>query len=195
MAGRLRRSCGALAAAGAAMLFVVGNAGGRSATPFWGTWLGEVRGTNAFVAVVVGKQQWGAYRDFVVYVCDSKQIASGFGGQSPGPRFSFVSRLGAVSLRIGAREASGRFAVNGTSHPFTARLAAKPAGLYHADKTVGRMRYSGGWIVFPDHRQRGAVRNDFMIIGTPTLDLTTPLPSVSVGRIKLFPGLLDPLYL
>ena len=128
-----RRCLVALAAAGATTLLLASAAGGRAQTVS-GSWVGTVRGANAFVAIVVFTKATGGKHDVLAYVSDSKKIAQWFRGETSASRFTLASkgryRL-AVTVSMG--KASGTLTLpgtSGTSHPFNAVAGRRPAGLY-----------------------------------------------------------------
>jgi hypothetical protein len=140
----------------AAVLFSVAcaaSAGAGTAKPVTGSFVGRLSGTNAFVAVVAGKGR------VVAYVCDSKRLAVWLGGPLRNGRVD----LRAHGLRLGGRltqsSAVGTVTLRaGRTLSFRALRADGRAGLYTAVKSVRGVLYRAGWIVLPDGRQRGAVK-------------------------------------
>jgi hypothetical protein len=176
---------GALGAGGAS-----GSGSARS-----GSYVGEVSGTSAFVAVVVGRKG-----GVLAYVCDSKRIAEWFQGKVAKGRASFAlsSRAGyRLEVSVAAGRAGGKVVYPGyyaPSYSFSATAARKPAGLYRGEKRASGKRYLGGWIVLSDGRQRGAVKVGSRVAAAPTLGFSDPEQlAVSVpgaGRIAV--GVQDP---
>ena len=146
-----------------------GASGGARSAP-WGSYVGTAKGTDAFVAVLVGKRVTGGRQQVLGYVCDSKRIAEWFHGTTTGPAFTVRSSAGAtLTVTVASGHATGTFTLAGAAHSFTAPLAKRPAGLYHGQKTTHGKHYLGGWIILPDHRQRGAVKTGSTITASPPL--------------------------
>ena len=143
-------------------------------------YLGTVRGTHAFVAVVTHGSRVTAY------VCDSKTIAQWFKGSLQAGKATLTSRDGSV-LRVvvadGKADGSFRAAgARGVVHRFSSSQAAKPAGLYRGVKTVAGKRYVGGWIVLSDGSQRGEVLTGATLVASPILDPSNPTVDVKKGK-------------
>jgi hypothetical protein len=140
-----------------------------------------VKGTDAFVAVVVFAKATGGKHAVLAYVCDSKRIGEWFRGSTAAGRFRLASS-GGVRLDVTATKtrASGTVTLaDGSRHAFSAPAAKKPAGLYRGEKTVKGKRYLGGWIILPDGRQRGQVRSGSTILASPMLSPTKLMVDVS----------------
>lgn len=114
-----------------------------------GPFVGELSGTDAFVAVVAGKENVAAY------VCDGgRGIAESFGGRRDGGRVTLTSERGAeLSASIERGESSGTITLPGRPPMrFSAEPARGTAGLYQ----VPRARpVRAAWVVLNDGRQRG----------------------------------------
>jgi hypothetical protein len=150
--------------------------------------VGTVKGTDAFVAVVVFAKATGGKHAVLAYVCDSKRIAEWFRGSAAAGHFALVSS-GGVRLDVTATRtrASGTVTLaDGSRHVFSAPAAKRPAGLYRGEKTAKGKHYLGGWIVLPDGRQRGMVKSGSTILASPTLTPTSTSVSLSgVGTITV----------
>ena len=66
----------------------------QSAATVSGSWVGTVKGTDAFVAVVVFAKATGGKHAVLAYVCDSKKIAEWFRGSTSDGGFSLTSSGG-----------------------------------------------------------------------------------------------------
>jgi len=153
-----------VAAAVAAVLVgaaLAGGASARAAAPAK-AYVGALKGTDAFVAVVVGEK--GNAR---AYVYDStKRIAAWFQpAASRGVRFEATPTrtLGGTSIdgyrlqaAIGDEQVSGsvRFPT-GAQHPFTAAAVELTGGAYQIEIGQGVKRYLGGWILWQPGRALG----------------------------------------
>ena len=121
--------------------------------PLAGNFVGEVEGTNALISVVVGK-------DFALaYVCDSEEIAQGFGGRIDGPTLALdaLEGTGHAELRVARAAASGTVTVGGVPRRFTARTAPVTAGYFSANGSIDGRAVTARWVVGADGTQRGAV--------------------------------------
>ena len=121
--------------------------------PLAGNFVGEVEGTDALISVVVGK-------DFAVaYVCDSEEIAQGFGGRIDGSTLALdgLDGTGRAEVKVGRTAASGTVTVGGVAHRFTARTAPATAGYFSAHGTIDGRAVTAQWVVGADGKYRGAV--------------------------------------
>jgi hypothetical protein len=174
--------------AGAALLLtaLIAAPGAASASPRTQgssrSFVGTVRGTHAFVGVVVRGSQ------VIAYVCDSKKIAQWFKGSVRAGQATLTSKAGYVlQLTIGSRQVTGWVRSPGPSgalHHLSAKRASKPAGLYRGEKTVAGKHYLGGWIILPDGRQRGEVLSGSTDVGSPPLDPNDPTVDIKRGKKK-----------
>ncbi len=115
-----------------------------------GSFVGQVAGTDAFVAVVTDGEL------VIGYVCDGQGIGEWFQGRvADGVLTS--ARGARLALEVAKEGVSGTFtAVSGSSHSFTTEVATGSAGLYRLPETVvDDETYKGGWIVLPNGDQRG----------------------------------------
>jgi hypothetical protein len=150
-----------------------GDDDGAQSNPVAGTYVGKVRGTGAFVAVVTSPAREGQdRRDVTVYVCDARRICELFSGSASGDDFE-------ASADSGDAQANGKLsakAVTGTIEladrkpiRYKASQATATAGLY--DLTVS----SNG-------RLRGASAAGVGLTGRSTA------PRPGTGTIKLADG-------
>lgn len=121
--------------------------------PLAGNFVGEVEGTNALISVVVGKDY------AVAYVCDSEEVAQGFGGRIDGSTLALeaLDGTGRAELRVARSAASGTVTIGGATHRFTARTAPATAGYFSANGSVDGRAVAARWVVGADGTQRGAV--------------------------------------
>lgn len=154
--GRVRgaRRLGVLAAIAISVAGLAGcGAPPAENTPLAGNFVGEVEGTNALISVVVGK-------DFAVaYVCDSEEIAEGFGGRIDGSTLALdgLDGTGRAEVKVGRAAASGTVTIGGVAHRFTARTAPATAGYFSAHGTIDGRAVTAQWVVGADGKYRGAV--------------------------------------
>lgn len=118
--------------------------------PLAGNFVGEVEGTNALISVVVGA---------LAYVCDSEEIAQGFGGRIDGPTLALdaLEGTGRAELRVAGATASGTVTIGGVPRRFTARTAPATAGYFSANGSIDGRAVTARWVVGADGHQRGAV--------------------------------------
>jgi hypothetical protein len=156
------------------------SASARGSASHGSSFVGSVRGTNAFVAIVVRGPHVTAY------VCDSKRIAQWFTGDGHAGRSTLTSKDGYVlRITMGRRQVTGSFRLPGPAgvvHRFVAARQTRPAGLYRGERSVAGKRYVGGWIILPDGRQRGEVVSGSTDIASPTLDPNDPTVDIKRGK-------------
>jgi hypothetical protein len=141
--------------------------------PRAGNYVGAVLGTDALLAIVVGKTS------VVGYVCDSRTIASHFEGGRQGSGFRLLAPLayhgrgyygrlgtirslrpgGAVTFTLTARGLRGTVTIGGRAHRFVATRAPAWAGYYRAEGAMNGRSVYAGWVVAANGQQRGAVLN------------------------------------
>jgi hypothetical protein len=112
----------------------------KKAKPVAGTFVGKVRGTEAFVAVVASPSAKGqAKRAVTVYACDARRLCEWFSGSSSGNRFTATAEGGEQRAkgRLTGKAATGtiELAVGDTAQ-YNAGSARATAGLY--ELTVSR---------------------------------------------------------
>jgi hypothetical protein len=205
LSARRRVAC-AVAVAAAVALAGCGDDAGSSDTAtqaeqgmeLKGTFVGEVDGTDAYLALVSdGTRVLG-------YLCDSKKLS----------RWIDVSpiRDGAAQLSardgddlgeamISAGSVSGTVTIGGEQHAFRAEPAAGEAGLYRAarvdrqDGKLGEGEIEAGWIVLPDGMQRGATNvgttSTVLVKSAPRLTLSSTTVNLSVAGTSLKTALKD----
>lgn len=118
-----------------------------------GSYVGEVQGSKAFIALVVSEEGKA-----LAYVCDGESIALWFRGRLEG---GVLELQGSAGQRLQGRlagEVSGQLTLpDGRSLAFSARAAAGEAGLYRYEGSSSGSAYTGGWIINQKGEQRGAV--------------------------------------
>ena len=154
-----------------ASVFLLGACGGGgSSVPQNVRAVGRVSGSDAFVAVA----KYG--RTIDAYVCDGKSVGESFQGQAGGGgHVDLRSDDGArLQATVAGNEVGGRFTPAGaTPLAFTARAAAKPAGLYRAQVVANGQTITAGWVVLPDGEQRGTQRKGLVVTAAPMLNGTS----------------------
>src|SRR5262249_10588051 len=119
-----------------------------------GSYVGSVRGSHSFVAVVLG-----AHGSVRAYVSNAHQIAERFAGTVGEGGLSATSKHGyRLPLRFAHRRAFGavRFPT-GAVHTFSAVPVARPGRLYRIELGPPERRYLGGWIVWDPGAALGVV--------------------------------------
>jgi hypothetical protein len=108
--------------------------------PVAGTFVGKVRGTDAFVAVVASPSANGREkRAVVVYACDARRFCEWFSGSSGGNSFTATAEGGRQQAkgRLSAEAATGTVELGARdAADYRARSARATAGLY--ELTVSR---------------------------------------------------------
>lgn len=164
----------------------------NQATALKGTFVGEVDGTDAYVALISdGTRVLG-------YLCDSKKLS----------RWIDVApiRDGAASLSSRAGDdlgeamisdgrVSGTVTIDGEQHAFRAERASGEAGLYRAariDQEDGKLsegEVEAGWIVLADGTQRGATNvgttSTVLVKSAPTLTLSSTTVNLNISGTSL----------
>lgn len=114
--------------------------------------VGELEGTDAYVAVVAGQET------VEVYACDGESgIAERFTGEVDDPtEFTLTNDAGGEAT---VEFADGAFAgditlADGSTHAFATEAAEGDAGLYHPVDPPEDVR--AGWVVLNDGSQRGS---------------------------------------
>ena len=197
----------AVALAAAVVLAGCGDDGGSSsstptrakpAAQLKGAFVGEVDGTDAYLALVSdGTRVLG-------YVCDSKKLS----------RWIDVAAIRDGAARLSARDGddlgeamlsagrvSGTITIDGEQHTFRAEPASGEAGLYRAarvDREDGKLvegEVEAGWIVLPDGTQRGATNvgttSTVLVKSAPRLTLSATTVNINVSGASLKTALTD----
>jgi hypothetical protein len=172
-------------AASAASIAIAPSAGAGSGKPISGTWVGQVEGSEAYVAIVIGKK--GKDRPAGVYLCDSATQAVWLFGDTNDRTLDLPGDGGAsIDGTVTKQSVEGTITLaDGTTLEFTATRAKRPAGLYRFDDEIDGDRYEGGWIVLDDGTQRGAVikRNTGDAGIAPTIDPDNPTVTINSQQI------------
>jgi hypothetical protein len=111
---------------------------------------GRTSGNEAAIAIAVkaGKA--------VAYVCDGRRVEAWLTGTLSGSKLTLKGKRGALlSGTVDGGAVFGTVRLAGTSWPYSAQVAKRPAGLYRADAAVRGVRNRIGWIVLQDGRQVG----------------------------------------
>ena len=166
----------ALALVGAALAGCDGDDTGSrksTGTAATGTYVGTVVGSDAFVAIVVGRG--GAA---LAHVTDGAYSVDWLEGARAGDAARLTNDGGAdINARFHGNTVSGSFQrPQEPALEFTARLGRAPAGLYRAVEDFADGRYVGGWVVLPDATKRGTVRRYETPLAPGEVDATTFKP-------------------
>jgi len=172
-----RRRFAALACASVTIgvLALAGSAVAKPAKPRESrTYIGTVRGTDAFAAIVARRGV------ALAYVCDGKKISVWLKGKFAHGKLHLASKagdtldgtFGHATLDLTARK------------PLTVKTKFSPfddaAHLFTGKGTIDGTTWAGGWITLLDGRQRGSLRTlGGRIFGSPT-KVTTTTTSVAV---------------
>lgn len=157
-----------------------------------GTYVGTVAGSDAYVAIVVGKG--GAA---LAHVTDGAYSVDWLDGARADDSARLSNEGGAaINARFDGNTVTGSFQRPGESAlEFTARRGAAPAGLYRAVEDFADGRYVGGWVVLPDATERGTVRRYETPLAPGEVDATTFKPGDATFAVPggvLRPGLVRP---
>jgi hypothetical protein len=144
-----------------------------------GSFVGPTEGSESFVAIVTnGEQVMG-------YVCDGATTAEWFTGAAARDSIDLTSAgsIGLVAQRGTGDTLDGTLTTAGTESSFSAMrvdIDGSEGGLCRGILQVDGVTYTGGWIVLPDGRQRGAVIGDdgSKLFGVPDIDPVTMIVDV-----------------
>lgn len=128
--------------------------------------VGQVEGTNAFIAIVAGTEE------AAVYVCDGEsQISTWFAGPVGDPAAFELSADDGASISVELVEGtySGTFTdPDGNAHTFDSTAANGDAGLYRmVGAETEQHELWGGWVIDNDGNERGALRRRGRFLPTP----------------------------
>jgi len=123
-------------------------------SPRTSSYVGQVQGSDMFIAVVVhgGKA--------LAYICDGLQVAEWFRGmETETGLFELRSSAGwELEAHLDNSGVKGKFVVEeGLPLAFTAAPASGAAGLYRAEIEIEGTEHVGGWVVDNRGEQRGAM--------------------------------------
>jgi hypothetical protein len=138
------------------------------------TYIGTVRGTNAF-AVIVARRGVA-----IAYVCDGDKIAVWLKGKFRNGKLHLASKAGDT-----LEGTFGRATLDLTTRrPLTVKTRFSPfndaAHFFIAGGTVNGTSWAGGWITLLDGRQRGAVRTPRGTVTPSPIKVTTTTTSVAL---------------
>lgn len=150
-----------------------------------GTYVGEVSGTDAYIALVIDEGKLSGY------VCDSKQVSTWLTSpRADGESVALESRQGDSLGEVGfaGDTADGSVEIAGEEQTFTLERATGEAGLYRAAK--GRPGEEGfvevGWVLLADGTQRGGTnfidpQSDIAVSPAPNLNPGAANVTVNTG--------------
>ena len=113
-------------------------------------------------------------RKAAAYVCNGRTIQAWLQGSVTGSQLALAGRNGAnLDGSLSGLDMFGTVTVPGDQDlPFSAELAAHPAGVYRADVTIDRLATKIGWAVLPDGTQVGLAVAGGTVHPAPPLDLS-----------------------
>lgn len=152
-------SIGRLLVAGVLVAATLTGCGGedRGATPASpGLYVGEISGTELFVAVAITDQA------VFGYVCDGATQAQWYKGALAQDQASLKAANGEqLSAKLAADDATGSVTVAGKRHEFSLQPAKGPgAGLYRLEADVSGKHNVSGYIVLNNGRGKGLTLSD-----------------------------------
>jgi hypothetical protein len=135
-----------------------------------GTYVGTVTGSDAYVAIVIGRG--GAA---LAHVTDGAYSVDWLDGARAGNSARLSNEGGAtIDARFAGSTVTGTFQrPREPALTFTARRGEAPAGLYRAVEDFADGRYVGGWVVLPDGSERATVRRYETPLTPGEVDATT----------------------
>ncbi len=149
-------------------------------TPVAGSFVGPTEGSESFVAIVTDGEQ------VLAYVCDGATTVEWFTGAAMRDSIDLTSAgsIGLVAERGTGDTLDGTLtAGDGTASSFSASrvdVDGSEGGLCRGILQVDGVTYTGGWIVLPDGRQRGAIIGDdgSKLFDVPDIDPVTMVVDV-----------------
>jgi hypothetical protein len=136
------------------ILLVLIWAAAAQAASLTGSFVGQVQGSEAFIALVAKGDK------VLAYVCDGAKLAEWFRLLSNADGALEGKSAAGVGLKaqVETDTIKGSVILNdGKTLEFTATQATNEAGLYRSEAAFGETTYLGGWIVNQKSEQRGAV--------------------------------------
>ena len=142
------------------LCLIVGSLSCSQGTVPTGSFVGDTEGSESFVAIVTdGEKVMG-------YVCDGETTAEWFSGSAGRDSIELTSAgsLGLVAER-GTGDGLDGVVTDGDGSEFIfsatrVDLDGLDGGLCRGERIIEGVTYTGGWIILPDGRQRGAVLGD-----------------------------------
>jgi hypothetical protein len=154
---------------------VTADGGGGQSFPFsaeqavvHSVYAGRSSGNEETLAVSINGDKAAAY------VCNGRTAQAWLQGPVTGSHIALAGRNGAnLTGSISGLAMFGTVTVAGNQNlPFSAELAARPAGVYRANVTINRLATKIGWAVLPDGTQVGLAVADGASHPAPPLDLS-----------------------
>jgi hypothetical protein len=160
------------------------------------TFVGTIEGTDANIAIIVGKK--GAFG----YICDGDQTSHWLRGAVKGDRITLVAGTGAtVTATINGKTLEGTVLLPEpsssdltsrlstlTPHAFEANKAREKAGLFRDETTVDGVSYTAGWVRLED----GDVKGQVTVARTPTDTTVTTAPPATQPPVTQPPATQPP---
>ena len=132
--------------------------------------VGQIKGSEAFVAIVT------TGRETLAYVCDGVETAEWFRGfMLESGWLELTSKRGwKLRASMSTSSAIGSLIIKDDKPmTFIARPVEGNAGLYRAESITEGIKYVGGWIVNTNGEQRGAVIGGGTFQSVPYIDIVT----------------------
>jgi hypothetical protein len=138
-------------------------------------YIGHSSDNEVTVAVAVSGEEAAAY------ICDGERIEAWLDGTVAGEQVDLQGRNGAeLTATLSDIAALGVVTVESRQMPFSAAIAAPPAGIYEGQATVGGAPNRIGWIVLQNGRQVGINNVGGNRQPAPSLD-TSDFDGVMIG--------------
>jgi hypothetical protein len=121
-----------------------------------GLFVGEVAGTEFFLAVAITD------KSMVAYICDGTSRAQWYTGSLPGGTTTLQAKNGErLNVSLSSVKATGSVTVAGAEHDFTLGSAERhPGGLYRHEVTIEGAQHVSGYVVLNDGRGKGMTLAD-----------------------------------
>lgn len=147
--------------------------------PVSGTFVGRLAGTDAYVAVVAGKE------NVVAYVCDgAERVGEAFVGRRSGDTFAGRQGGARINVELSNAGARGQVTLPGAkSGRFSATKAKGEAGFYRKVTRLDGRELRLAWVVLADGSQRGALVSEGTTTVAPALKPASATFSLAGQRL------------
>ncbi|MGW5864049.1 hypothetical protein ACWFRJ_18005 [Streptomyces sp. NPDC055239] len=125
----------------------------------------------------------------IAYYCDGRDVESWLKGDvKDDGSMRLTGKNGAkLDATLADNAVRGKVEIGEQPQDFTAARAKKPSGLYRATTEVRGAEIDGGWIVLPDGRQVGILKQDGKPQKAPRLDPETGAVPFDGGELTARP--------
>ncbi|MGW6061440.1 hypothetical protein [Streptomyces sp. NPDC055189] len=125
----------------------------------------------------------------IAYYCNGRDAESWLKGNvEDDGSMRLTGKNGAkLDATLADNAVTGKVEINKQPRDFTAARAKKPSGLYRATTEVRGAEIDGGWIVLPDGRQVGILKEDGKAQPAPRLDPETGAVPFDGGELTARP--------